>query len=888
MRRLLPLAAAVLLLALVETIPAKPIDPGLPSRYPRRSYETQHCGSGCPTIDGRLDDACWELVPWAGDFVEWQPDEGHAPSQQTAFKVLYDDEHLYLAYRAFDSDPARIERRLARRDWFPGDWVEVNIDSYNDHRTAYSFTASVSGVRGDEFISQDGDSWDGSWDPIWDFKTAVDAEGWTAEVRIPLSQLRYQPHAEQAWGIQVQRRVFREEERSLWQPKSKEETGWVSRFGELRGLIGLPVQRRIELMPYAVTRHERFGAAPGDPFTDGSKGKLAGGLDGKLGVSSNLTLDFTVNPDFGQVEADPSQLNLSEFETFFQERRPFFIEGSDIFDYSVAPAMTGGRNTNDILFYSRRIGRRPDWPWATRNYPDFVEMPEASSILGAAKLTGKTASGWSIGLLESVTAAETARAASDGGEVEIPVEPGTNWFAGRVQRDFRRGDTRVGGMLTAVNRHADPGLESMHRQAYAGGLDFYSTLWRREWRVAANLLASDVRGDSLAMALTQRSSARYYQRPDNGEEDFDPARRHLAGHAGSLRFGRLKSTGWRFETQLGWRSPGFEINDLGYQREADIINQSTWLGWAAQPCGPLRRLGINTNQWLDFDFGGTRLRRMVNLNTNIEFRNNMSMGLGVTRAGESIANSTLRGGPAFRHPGEYELNCWFNSDHRARVGANAGFYFNVADADAGAYREYWIGLNVKPSNALQISLSPGYTRYRTELQYVGEDGFAGEPRYLFADLDQETVTLTLRADYAMSPNLTLQVYGSPFVTAGRYGDFKRITDPRAERFAGRFHRFAGEEIAYDASEGAYFVDEDADGSADYAIGNPDFNYRDFNSNVVLRWEYSPGSLLYLVWSQSRSDVVGHGRLRYGEDLDDLFGVRPHDVFLLKLSKWLSL
>ncbi len=737
MRRLLLLAAASLLL--VEAAAAQPADPGLPSRYPRRSYETLHCGSGCPRIDGLLDDPCWSLVEWASDFVEYQPEQGQPPSQQTAFKVLYDDRYLYLAYRAFDSEPERIEKRLTRRDWFPGDWVEVNIDSYNDHRTAYSFTASVSGVRGDEFISQDGDSWDGSWDPIWDFKTAVDGEGWTAEVRIPLSQLRYQPHLEQTWGIQVQRRVFREEERSLWQPKSQEETGWVSRFGELRGLVGLPVQRRIEVLPYAVTRHERFGAEAGNPFTDGRDGQITGGLDGKIGVSSNLTLDLTVNPDFGQVEADPSELNLSEFETFFQERRPFFIEGNDIFDYRVAPAMAGGRNTRDILFYSRRIGRQPGWPWWTRDYPEHVDMPEASSILGAAKLTGKTGSGWSLGILESVTASENARTAYAGEEGDVAVEPATNWFAGRLQRDFRRGDTRIGGMLTAVNRQAEPGLEFMHRQAYAGGIDFYSTLWSREWRVAANLLGSDVRGDSLAMALSQRSSARYFQRPDNDYEYYDPDRRHLAGQAGSLRFGRLKSTGWRFETQVGWRSPGFEINDLGYQREADVINQSTWLGWAAQPCGPLRRLGINSNQWLDFDFGGTRLRRMANLNTNIEFRNNMSMGLGYTRSGEQISNSALRGGPAFRLPGEYELNLWFNSDHRSRVSTNAGFYFNVADEGSGAYREYWVGLSIKPSNALQFNVNPGYTRYRAELQYVGTDGFGGEARYLFADLDQETV-----------------------------------------------------------------------------------------------------------------------------------------------------
>ena len=886
MRRMLLLAAALFLLT--ETAAAQSADPGPAGRYPRRGYETTHCGSGCPNIDGVLDDPCWSLVEWASDFVEYQPDEGQSPSQQTAFKILYDDRHLYLAYRAFDSDPARIEKRLTRRDWFPGDWVEVNIDSYNDHRTAYSFTASVSGVRGDEFVSQDGDSWDGSWDPIWDFKTAVDDKGWTAEVRIPLSQLRYQPHMEQTWGIQVQRRVFREEERSLWQPKSKEETGWVSRFGELRGLVGLPVQRRIELLPYAVTRHERFGAEAGDPFTDGRDGQVTGGLDGKLGVSSNLTLDFTINPDFGQVEADPSELNLSEFETFFQERRPFFIEGSDIFDYAVAPAMTGGRNTNDILFYSRRIGRQPGWPWWTRDYPNHLDMPEASSILGAAKLTGKTGSGWSLGALESVTAKEIARASYGGDEEELAVEPATNWFAGRLQRDFRRGDTRVGGMLTAVNRRAEADLEFMHRQAYTGGLDFYSTLWSREWRVAANLLASDVRGDSLAMALTQRSSARYFQRPDNDYEDYRPDRRHLAGHAGSLRFGRLKSTGWRFETQVGWRSPGFEINDLGYMREADVINQSTWLGWAAQPCGSLRRLGINTNQWLDFDFGGTRLRRMANANTNIEFRNNMTMGLGFTRSGEQLSNTALRGGPAFLNPAETEMDFWFNSDGRARVSGSAGFYFDFADEGAGTYRNYWLGLSLKPSNALQVNVSPGYTRFDNEVQYVGEDSFAGEPRYFFADMTQETVSLTLRADYAVSPSLTLQVYGSPFVTAGRFSDFKRITDPQAKRFADRVHHFGGAEIAYDGSEGAYLVDEDSDGSADYSIGNPDFNYRDFNSNVVLRWEFSPGSLLYFVWNQSRNDYVSQGRLDYGQDLDGLFGVRPHDVFLLKVSKWLSL
>lgn len=876
--------AILVVLSLCASLAARAED----SRYARRSYDTRHCGEGCPAIDGIPDDPCWDLVEWTSDFTQWRPDEGQAPSQQTAFKILYDDRNLYVAYRAFDSDPARIEKRLTRRDWFPGDWVEINIDSYNDRRTAYSFTASVSGVRGDEFISNDGDSWDGNWDPVWDFKAVTDSEGWMAEIRIPLSQLRYQALPEQTWGLQVQRRVFREEERSLWQPKSQEETGWVSRFGELRGLVDLPVPRRIELMPYSLTRLDRFGAENGDPFTDGRDSKVALGLDGKVGVSSNLTLDFTINPDFGQVEADPSELNLSEFETFFQERRPFFIEGNDILDFRVAQAMTGGRNTRDMLFYSRRIGRRPDWPWDTRAYPDWVEMPEASSILGAFKLTGKTPGGFSIGVLESVTAEERARADHGAGEEAVSVEPMSNFFVGRLQRDFRRGETRLGAMVTAVNRKAEPGLEFMHRQAYAGGLDFFSYLGGREWSLAANALFSDVRGDSLAMASTQLSSARYFQRPDNDHANFDAARRSLGGHAGSLRLGRIKSLGWRFETQMGWRSPGFEINDLGYMREADVINQSTWLGWAAQPEGRFRRVGINSNQWTDWDFGGDLLRRMANVNTNLEFRNNMNMGLGATRSAEGVSNTTLRGGPAIKIPGDYEVNLWFNSDHRRRLTYGFGGYLSRGDEDSHDVRNAWCSVGFRPTKTLHLTVNPSYTLYETAMQFVGSESFAGEDRYLFGALEQKTLNLTFRADYSLTPNLSLQYYGSPFITAGGYRDFKRITDPRGAGYGDRYHQYGESEIAYDEDEGAYYVDEDGDGVDDYSIDNPDFNFRDFNSNLVMRWEFQPGSLLYLVWSQARSDFVPDGSFDAGDDLRDLFDTHPHNVLLIKVSKWLSL
>jgi len=864
----------------------------------RRVYWTKHVNPRAPVIDGRLDDPCWRQVEWATDFIQYRPDEGKAPCQQTAFKILYDDEALYVAYRAHDSEPEKIVSRLARRDWFPGDWVEVNIDSYHDHRTAYSFTASVSGVRGDEFICQDGDNWDSSWDPIWEFRSRIDDEGWTAEVRIPFSQLRYSDAPEQVWGIQVQRRVFREEERSVWQRKKTDETGWVSRFGELRGLRDLPKLRRIELMPYGLARGERFEAEPGNPYWDGERGKLGAGLDGKIGVSSNLTLDFTVNPDFGQVEADPSQVNLSAFETYFGERRPFFIEGQDILAYRIAPAITGGSFTSDRLFYSRRVGARPSWDprWAG-DYDwdnEHVDQPENTSILGAAKLTGKTAGGLSIGVLESVTAEEKAKVDLAGDEREETVEPLANYFVGRLQKDYRHGNTRVGGMLTAVNRRIDdPQLEFLHESAYAGGLDFLHQWHDRDWYLAANLLGSRVAGTEEAMLATQTSSARYYQRPDKDHTAVDSTLTSLAGHAGSARlYGRPVRFGGgaiSFETGVAWRSPGFEINDAGYMTQADRVNQFTWCGyWTSRPFWIFHGFGLNTNQWIDWDFGGTPLANQWNVNTNMDFRNRWGLYAGLTRTNENLDASALRGGPALKIPGDISFNSNFWTDGSKPMQLSAGGWFCYGDEDFHRSYGLWFTTVWRPCNALRLSLSPDYTKREADVQWVGAESFGDEDRYIFSSMTQRTLSLTFRVDYSLTPNLSLQYYGSPFVSAGDYHRFKRVTSPRAEAYEDRFHEFTGDEIAWNDADGVYEVDEDGDGTADYDFSDRDFNVRYFNSNLVLRWEYQPGSIAYLVWSQSRSGYVGTGAFSARDDLDALFDVHPHNVFLIKVSKWLSI
>jgi hypothetical protein len=884
-------AAALAVFAMAPRARAQPQPPASdPSGIPRRVYTTERAASP-PALDGLVDDPCWSAVPWTSDFVQWEPTEGEPPTYQTSFKILYDDDALYIAYRAYDADPQNISDLLARRDHFPGDWVEINIDSYFDHRTAFSFTSSVSGVRGDEFVSDDGNHWDGNWDPIWELRTRVDPEGWTAEVRIPFSQLRFPNQEEQVWGIQVQRRLFRKEERSLWQPKSKKDRGWVSRFGELRGLRGVRPQRQVELLPYTLARGERFESEPGNPFRDGRAGDFELGLDGKLGVSSNLTVDFTVNPDFGQVEADPSEVNLTAFETRFEERRPFFIEGKSILDFQLAPAIAGGGFTQDNLFYSRRIGRSP------RGFPDlaaneYVDVPAATSILAAGKLTGKTGQGTSVGLLESITGRETARIAAPGGEREEAVEPLANFLVGRAQQDLRGGDTRLGTLATAVHRDlSGPSVAFLHRAAYTGGADMLHQWKNKTFYTALNLAASRVEGQPEALLRTQTASARYFQRPDNDYESVDSLRTSLSGYAGSARFGKQSGKHWRFETGAAWRSPGFEINDAGFMQRADEVNQFTWVGYSIQnPFSVFRRAGFNFNQWLDWDFGGTSLAQRANFNFNMTLNSNWQYGAGATRTWERISNTALRGGPSSLWPGDTSSWFWVNSDYRRRVNGGFGVDFDDGDGDWTRFRNYWLDLSYRPSNAFTVTLSPSYSTNDVELQFVDipTSDSDGAPRYVFGQLDQETAALTVRLDYTIRPNLTLQFYGAPFVSAGAYTTFKHVDAPRAAEFSDRFHTYGAGEIRFDAGTGRYEVDEGADGSVDYGFDQPDFNVREFNSNLVLRWEYDPGSTLFVVWSQSRSDFAPDGHFALQSNADSLFDVHPYNVFLLKLSKWFSL
>ncbi len=838
-----------------------------------------------PSIDGKLDDPAWEHGDWYSDFVQFHPYEGQSPTEQTAFKILYDDSHLYIAVRCYDSQPKTIERRLSRRDTTSGDYVMVFLDSLHDLRTSYCFAVNAAGVKADQILPDDNfdeNSVDLSWDPIWEAKTAIDEQGWTAEIKIPFSQLRFSTRGEQVWGLEVGRELFRKSEISLWQPIPKEAPGWTSQFGELRGMTGLKPPRQVEIMPYTVGRLRSYPAEPGNPFLTGREKNLLGGLDGKVGLTHDLTLIFTLNPDFGQVEADPSEINLTAYETYFEEKRPFFVEGQNITNYR----LTGGDGdfSYDNLFYSRRIGRAPQLYPET---PGFCSLPTSTTILGAFKLSGKTKSGWSIGAMEALTSREKAslydpEAGVYGSEI---AEPLTNYSAFRLSKDYRQGATVVGAIFTAVNRNLEGTAESfLHRSAYSGGFDLYHSWKDRQYYFSMKLVGSGVFGSQEAIQRTQMSSVHYFHRPDADYLTSDPSRRSLYGHGGSVDFGRVGGSRLMFSTGVTWRSPGLELNDVGFLRSADVAMQYLWLGYRFyKPFSIFRNLNINFNQWMGWNFGGERIFAGGNVNSWMQFKNYWSLSFGINRQFSGLSQSALRGGPLLRAAPGWIIWNNIQTDGRKKLRLAIQTQWRQADNNDNLMLNIGPQITYVPVPAFNLSLRPSYSYFRTELQYVSTVDYGAEKRYLVGKIEQKTLSMVVRLNLSLTPDLSLQFYGMPFISAGKYSRFKMITDPRAREWAERYHLFGDGEITYDGQTAIYKIDENGDGLTDYSFGNPDFNFRQFRSNLVLRWEYRPGSTLFLVWSQGRTDYGSSGMLDFENDLSSLFTSKPDNVFLIKFS-----
>ena len=851
---------------------------------PKRIYLTKAIGmEKPPAIDGLLDDAVWNIVDWTGDYIEFQPDENTPPSYQTKFKIVYDSKNLYIGVRCYDAEPDEIVRRLSRRDGFDGDWVEFNIDSYHDKRSAFSFTVTAAGVKGDEFISNNGNNWDGSWNPIWYTKTNIDGEGWTAEIRIPLSQRKFAGSDNQVWGLQSTGRFFRAEERSLWQRKPIDQPGWVSEFGELHGLKNIEPQKQLEIQPYTVTSGETYEAEAGNPFRDGNESDITFGLDAKIGITNDLTLDFTVNPDFGQVEADPSAIALDGFQIFFREQRPFFVENKNIFDFRVSQSEAGNTFGQDNVFYSRRIGRSPQGFPNTAD-GEFVDQPDNTPIIGAAKFSGKTQDGWAIGVLESVTAKRYATIVDpEGGRRREMVEPLTNYFVGRLQKDFNDRNSYIGGVFTATNRdNLTENLDFLHRSAFTGGLDFKHQWNNRDWYFGGNIIMSHVKGSESAIQNTQESITHLFQRVDADHVDVDADRTELTGTGGNLQIGKIGNGHWRFESGATWRSPELELNDIGFQRQADDIRHYTWVGYQTlKPDSTFRRVGINYNHWSAWDFGGNHNYLQFNTNSWQNWANNWFTNLGVNIAPIQYSNFALRGGPRLRQSPWMSFWNGINTDNRKKVRFN--IFHNGRRALDNSFNSYFIraGVTYQPVNAIRVSAFPSFNINNDKLQYVSNLEANGNPVYLNGEIEQRTLSMSFRLNYTINPNLTIQYWGQPFISRGRYSNFKSITDPLARRFEDRFMQYG--DVRISLVDGTYNVDDDLDGDTDFSFGNPDFSFVQFRSNLVIRWEYIPGSEIFLVWSQDVSQSGDPSEGLFTSLGDNIFGQKPQNIFLLKAT-----
>lgn len=809
-------------------------------------------------LDGRFNEEVWQQAPPITEFQQREPAEGQPPTLRTEARMVYDDTSLYVAVRAFDNDPDKLVGILTRRDQrSPSDWIRIVVDSYFDRRSAYEFGVNPVGVKTDRYYFNDGQS-DDSWDAVWDVHVERDGEGWRAEFKIPFSQLRFNTLAGGPVGFAVIREVGRLAETASWPLLSRNANGFVSQFGELRGLRMAGAPKRFELLPYSVADLRTQPHEAGNPLSNPTDPGAALGLDMKYAVTPGLTLTATANPDFGQVEADPAVVNLDAFETFFPERRPFFVEGSGTFRFNMD--CNDGNCTG--MFYSRRIGRAPQgWPELADD--EHATQPDTATIIGAGKLTGRIG-GFSIGALTAVTAREDAEIAGGStiGTRASTVEPMTGYTVLRARKEFAN-QSSLGFMTTSTNRQLDPATAFLPANAYAGGIDYD---WRLSpmYNVSGYWAASHIEGSPAAITRLQENTVHGFQRPDAGYVDVDAAATALRGHAGSISVGKIAGETIRFNSFVGYKSPGFDTNDLGFMRRADERNQSNWIQWRNfRPGKYVRTRNVNFNQYQGWNFGGDRTYSGANINSHWTFTNYYGVGGGFNIDAAPFRDRVTRGGPGvLGNPGK---NLWYNfgTDHRKAL---QFMYFGGHWADNRNSERHDInpGINWRATASISLNVGLRYFINRDDSQWVtNENRIDGGKRHVFARIDQTTMSFPTRFNYTMTPNLSLQVYAEPFVSSGDYTNYKELVDGRADRYEDRYRPYR------------------------YS-GNANFNIRSFRTTNVVRWEYKPGSTLFVVWQQNRSDSLGHGDFRFGRDFGGVFSAPGHNTFLVKFSYWLNI
>jgi len=809
-----------------------------------------------PTIDGKDDDGVWRAAPVIDRFQEWRPSEGKPPRFKTEAKIVYDASNLYVFVRAFDPHPDSIIKLLERRDSFTSsDMIWLFIDSYHDRRTGYEFGVNAAGVKTDAAIYDDGNE-DFAWDGVWDVATRIDSLGWAAEYRIPLSQMRYSRDRSHTFGITIDRDIYRYAERESWPLLRQSKPGFVSQFGTLHGLDDLEAPRKLEAMPYVVTKNASH--IQNNAFSQ--KSNVTAGADVKYRLAPNVTVDATINPDFGQVESDPAVLNLSAYESFFDERRPFFVAGRGLFRLDVNCSAVNDCGTGENLFYSRRIGRTPQLAGI---YGDTVPL-EPITIIGAGKLIGRFPTGTTVGVLDAVT----QREASPG---DTTYDPATNYAVIRATQDFRNGNSTIGAIVTGVNRRLDqwssPYLPS---NAYAAALDFRHRFLNNTYQISGSFDQSRVQGSPATILNLQRSGVHNYQRPD-ADLPLDPNRTVLSGDAEEFKFGKIAGQNLSFESAWQRRSPGFEINDIGFLRRADQVSWNTWAGFFdRRPHLFYTRFQWNNNWWQYWTTDGLPQERAYNTNTHITFKNNWGWHMGGTigQLGEVYDDRAARGGPAVRQ--DRYVSPWLSigGDDRKSIVPYLNFNWFRGDGGRSYSSNFSPEIDYKMLGRLSTVLALNFSHNITDNQFYGIFDDAGGTHYTFAHLDQHTTSLTARLNYTFTPDLSLQTYLQPFVSKGTYSNVRQLSaNPRADSYDDRYAPFNDVSVTSDPGG---------------------FNFKQLSSNVVLRWEYKPGSTVFVVWNQGRQGFLPReGDENFHGDVRDLFSLHPANTFLIKMSYWLN-
>lgn len=911
-RRSVPLPRAALILAAVAAFSS----PVAAQQAPRSQNDPRPVAKASPrqgqiTIDGKIDEAAWAAATPVTEFVQSMPDEGKQPSERTELRILYDESAIYIAARMYDALGAKgVHGVLARRDQLldgsnslTSDKIALVFDTFRDKNGRNWFELNPLGVKGDH---RDGDA---SYDPVWEGAANIDSLGWTAEFRIPFSQLNFSRNPEQTWGMQIWRYIDRRNEQDMWAFWRMNEYGGPAYFGTLEGMKVDSRPRKIEIVPYVTSRSKIERARSGDPYHSNSEMTYRVGGDAKINLTSNLTLDATVNPDFGQVEVDPAVVNLSVFETTFSEKRPFFVSNSQYFSTGGLSCYFCDNVSSLNLIYTRRIGRSPQLAGLISGRSDFMDAADATTILGAGKVTGHTQGGLTVGLLDAVTDHEQARFRPTGSTIDQTeeVEPLANYFIGRVRKDFRGGATRIATTATMVNRAITNPDESarLRSNAEALGFDINHHWSNRAYSLNIQTALTNIGGDTAAINRAQLSSARYYQRLGRTETSdglfsttYDPTRRNLAGYGVYARV--AKETGdWLWETTQNWRSPGFETNDMGVLGTADykwmlanVVRQWTTPGsW-------YRSLWTSLGAQQQVDYEGARSDLDYHASMSATFMNYINLNSFVIRHPSYYDERLTRGGPTEIHYGYNMYSTSFSTDSRSQVvGSFQIQYIRPVDNTEGGRTALYPGVTLKPSSRVLVSLTPSFDHDLTAQQYVtavadptAPAGFAGT-RYVFGRLDQKTFSMDTRTNVTFTPNLTLELFAQPFLASGKYTSFKEFAEPKSRRMF-FFGRDNGSTVVTrtdaNGSVTGYTIDPDGAGPAQpFTVDNPDFNLRSLRGTGVLRWEYRPGSTLFFVWTQERDGFDQFGDFNFSRDRSALFRDRPTNVFQIKGTYWIG-